>query len=270
MLSGLFRLESMSIVSSQGCHGDHIQSAISASIPLLSVTGLTIRSRKSEKTPPLVNKVSFRLDSGKTLALTGESGSGKTLTSLALLGLLPKTLHQATGKISFKGNVLSHRGPHRFSQVRGAGIAMIFQEPLAALNPVLRVGYQIEDVVRTHRKLTSREAKEYVLQLLNQVDLSDPGRVYEAYPHQLSGGMAQRVTIAMALSCNPELIIADEPTTALDAVTQKKILCLISKLQQAHKFALLLISHDVVVVAQMADSRIEMAGGQIVVTSLPL
>lgn len=154
---------------------------------------------------------------------------------------------------------------------------MIFQEPLASLNPVFRIGDQITDVLKTHLRLSFESARERVLMLFDQVDLDDPGRIFSAYPHQLSGGMAQRVMIAMALSCNPELIIADEPTTALDVLTQIKILDLITKLQKVHEFALLLISHDTDVVARMADSILRMDAGRIVktdqqceVTSLPL
>lgn len=251
----------------------------SASLPtlLLSVSNLTIQSGKKGATNTLVDDVSFSLEAGKTLALTGESGSGKTITSLALLGLLPETLLQPRGEIRFKGHVLSHRGKHRFAQVRGEKIAMIFQEPLASLNPVFRIGDQITDVLKTHLRLSFESARERVLMLFDQVDLDDPGRIFSAYPHQLSGGMAQRVMIAMALSCNPELIIADEPTTALDVLTQIKILDLITKLQKVHEFALLLISHDTDVAARMADSILRMDAGRIVktdqqceVTSLPL
>jgi ABC-type glutathione transport system ATPase component len=264
---------------SVGHNHDHPGSLIEKAITplpksLLTVTNLTIQAKKRGEAATLVSDVSFRVSAGKTLALTGESGSGKTLTSLALVGLLPETVHQSSGEIRFNGKVLSQTGKHRFSSVRGAEIAMIFQEPLAALNPVFRVGHQIEDVVQTHRHLPSRLAREYALELLRQVDLQEPVKVHNAYPHQLSGGMAQRVMIAMALSCGPGLIIADEPTTALDVLTQGKILSLISELQKAYEFALLLISHDKNVVAQMADSIIEMDAGKIVepfrVTPLPL
>ncbi len=261
----------MSVGQNQNSPGNQIEIIPPPNVaPLLSTTNLTIQLKKKSHNRALVNNVSFSIRSGQTLALVGESGSGKTITSLALLGLLPNQLQQTNGEIRFEGNVLSHRGNHHFSQVRGAQMTMIFQEPLAALNPVFCVGHQIKDVMKSHLKIPSRFAIKRILELFNQVGLKNPERVYKAYPHQLSGGMAQRVMISMALSCNPKLLIADEPTTSLDTLTQNKILNLISNLQKEYNFSLLLISHDNKVVEQMADSKVQMHAGRIIETCVPV
>lgn len=236
----------------------------SQSRPLLRIQNLSVVFKQPRLTFLVLQKVSFELQQGRTLALLGESGSGKTMTALALLGLLPPTLEQIDGEICFAGIKLDCRNKKSFSRVLGSQIATIFQEPAAALNPVFQVGKQISEVIRTHQNVSRKAAKDRVMQVFGQVSLSDPGWVYGAYPHQLSGGMAQRVMIAMALSCAPRLIIADEPTTALDVTTQIQILQLISDLQREHGFALLLISHDINVVAQLADSIAVMRAGRII------
>jgi len=223
-----------------------------------------LSSKKPHLTFLALQKVSFELQRGETLALVGESGSGKTITALAILGLLPQAANQNNGEICFAGKQLDCRNKKSFDSVRGSQIATIFQEPAAALNPVFQVGKQILDVIRTHQNVSRGIAKERVIEIFEQVSLPDPNRVYRSYPHQLSGGMAQRVMIAMALSCAPKLIIADEPTTALDVTTQLQILKLISNLQKEHGFALLLISHDINVVAQLADSIAVMRAGEII------
>ncbi|MCH7754066.1 ABC transporter ATP-binding protein [candidate division KSB1 bacterium] len=236
----------------------------SQSQPLLRVRNLSVVFKQPRLTFLALQKVSFDLQSGKTLALVGESGSGKTMIALALLGLLSQTAEQVNGEIWFAGKQLDCRHKKSFEGVRGSQIATIFQEPAAALNPVFQVGKQISDVIKTHRKLSHKVAKDRVLQIFEQVRLPDPVWVYGSYPHQLSGGMAQRVMIAMALSCEPRLIIADEPTTALDVTTQLQILKLITNLQREHGFALLLISHDITVVAKLADSIAVMRAGTII------
>ncbi len=232
--------------------------------PLLRVRNLTVVFKQPYLTFLALHKVSFDLQPGKNLALVGESGSGKTMTALALLGLLPQTAEQTNGKICFAGKQLDYRHQKSFDLVRGSQIATIFQEPAEALNPVFQVGKQISDIIQTHRKVSHKVAKDRVLQIFQQISLPDPDWVYGAYPHQLSGGMAQRAMIAMALSCDPKLIIADEPTTALDVTTQLQILKLISNLQKERGFALLLISHDINVVAQLADSIAVMRAGRII------
>lgn len=236
----------------------------SQSQPLLRVRNLSVVFKQPHLTFLALQKVSFDLQSGETLALVGESGSGKTMIALALLGLLSQTAEQVNGEIWFAGKQLDCRHKKSFEGVRGSQIATIFQEPAAALNPVFQVGKQIADVIKTHRKLSHKVAKDRVLQIFEQVRLPDPVWVYGSYPHQLSGGMAQRVMIAMALSCEPRLIIADEPTTALDVTTQLQILKLITNLQREHGFALLLISHDITVVAKLADSIAVMRAGTII------
>ncbi len=235
----------------------------SQSRPLLRVRNLSVVFKQPHLTFIALQKVSFELYPGKTLALVGESGSGKTITALSLLGLLPQTA-ESNGEICFAGKQLDCKNKKSFDRIRGSQIATIFQEPAAALNPVFQVGKQILDVIRTHHNISRRVAKERVIKIFEQVRLPEPDWVYGSYPHQLSGGMAQRVMIAMALSCAPKLIIADEPTTALDVTTQLQILKLISNLQKEHGFALLLISHDINVVAQLADSIAVMRAGEII------
>ncbi|MFQ5772329.1 MAG: ABC transporter ATP-binding protein, partial [bacterium] len=224
---------------------------------------LSVQINSSDHSFFAIQDMSFAMQSGETLALVGESGSGKTMTALALLGLLPKNAC-ISGEIWFEKRNLTQEGKHACERLRGAQIAMVFQEPAAALNPVIRVGVQITDVIKTHLKVSHKWAKRHTLELLGQVGLCHPNSVYRSYPHQLSGGMAQRVMIAMALSCTPKLIIADEPTTALDVTTQTQILKLITYLQKQRQFALLLISHDISVVAALADSIIVMRNGRMV------
>jgi peptide/nickel transport system ATP-binding protein len=226
--------------------------------PLLRVRNLCVHVQSSSQSVFSVQNVSFDIHPAETIALVGESGSGKTLTALALLGLLPHRAQQTAGEFLFKGKVVPS------ASLRGKYAAMIFQNPVAALNPVIRIGHQIADVIRTHLNLNAKQAKRRTLTLLELAGLNDVERVYRAYPHQLSGGMAQRVMIAMALSCQPALIIADEPTTALDVITQSQILAEIQRLQVEHRFALLLISHDMSVVRQLADTILIMRAGRIV------
>ncbi|MFQ5602960.1 MAG: ABC transporter ATP-binding protein [bacterium] len=212
----------------------------------------------------MVQNLSFQISPGETLALVGESGSGKTLTALALLGLLPPHIHLVGGQVEFLQKRVTLSGEVAFAHLRGKHIAMIFQEPHAALNPVFRVGTQIRDVVQTHLGLRKKAAKNYTAELLSQVGFAEPHAIAKKYPHELSGGMAQRILIAIALSCNPQLIIADEPTTALDATSQLHILKLIENLQIAHRFALLLISHDIGLVEKLADTVVVLKNGKAV------
>lgn len=232
--------------------------------PLLQVRNLSIIIRRPRVTFLALHQISFQIHSGKTLAIVGESGCGKTMTALALLGLLPNAAQQIRGKIRFGDLQLNNRDMKSFQSVRGSQIAMAFQEPAAALNPIFTVGRQLFDVIKTHLNLPSRLARARIMKLFKQVKLPEPDWIYGAYPHQLSGGMAQRVMLAMALSCYPRLIIADEPTTALDVTTQAQILNLICNLQKKVGFSLLLISHDINVVAQLAESILVMRAGQII------
>jgi peptide/nickel transport system ATP-binding protein len=208
--------------------------------------------------------VSFGLDRGRVLGLVGESGSGKTMTALCLMRLLPPAARILGGRVLFDGRDLLALPEREMRAVRGAGLAMIFQEPMTALNPVLTVGRQIAEAVALHRPLGRRAAWERAVALLGEVGFPDPEHRARDYPHQLSGGMRQRAMIAMAISCEPKVLIADEPTTALDVTIQADILDLLAALRARHGMALLLITHDLGIVAEHADEVAIMYGGRIV------
>lgn len=231
---------------------------------LLQVRKLTLRITHLDGEITPVNNVSFSVNTGETLAIVGESGSGKTMSALALLDLLPPGGRISSGEILWQGEKWADPEINRLAKLRGRHIAIIFQDALSALNPVFRIGTQMVDILRRHFPHLRKTARDQALSLLAQVGLAEPARVFRAYPHQLSGGMAQRVMIALALSCRPRLIIADEPTTALDISTQCHILNLLRKMQNQHQFALILISHDISVVAAMADRVAVMRHGKIV------
>lgn len=214
---------------------------------------------------PILNNISFEIATGETLCLVGESGSGKSVTSLTTLGLLPKGALSATsGRILLEGEDVLAVSNSRLKALRGSRMAMIFQEPMTALNPVLSVGRQIDEVLQTHTSLGAAERRAKVMDALSQVHLPDIERIHDAYPHQLSGGQRQRIMIAMALVLEPRLLIADEPTTALDVTTQQQILKLIRELQQKHGTAVLFITHDMGVVVDIADRVCVMRHGEIV------
>lgn len=214
---------------------------------------------------PILQDISFTIHAGETLCLVGESGSGKSVTSLATLGLLPKgALQVQSGHIWLNGEDVLQVTPGRRKALRGSHMAMIFQEPMTALNPVLTVGRQIDEVLQTHTDLRTAERHARVMDALSQVHLPDISRIYGAYPHQLSGGQRQRIMIAMALVLEPRLLIADEPTTALDVTTQQQILKLIRELQQKHGTAVLFITHDMGVVVDIADRVCVMRKGRVV------
>ncbi len=218
-------------------------------MPLLSVDHLTIRFRQQE----VVRDLSVSIGSGEVLGLVGESGSGKSVTSLAILGLLDPSAH-IQGSIRFDGTDLLALRAEALRSYRGRRIAMIFQEPMTALNPVMPIGRQIAEAVETHQPtLTGRQVKQAVLAGLHAVALPEPERRYRDYPHQFSGGQRQRILIAMALVNRPQLLIADEPTTALDVTVQAQILALLRDLQQQFGLAMLFISHDLAVVSEIAD-----------------
>jgi peptide/nickel transport system ATP-binding protein len=232
---------------------------------VLDVAGLSVRLAGWDEGPPLVDGVSFQIRQGETLCLVGESGSGKSVTSLAIMGLLPKGALLASGeRLTLAGEDLLTASPRRLRQLRATTVSMIFQEPMTALNPVVPVGRQIDEVLRAHTRLGSAERRQRIMAIMEQVRLPDVERIYASYPHQLSGGQRQRIMIAMALVLDPKLLIADEPTTALDVTTQKQILALIRELQERHNTAVLFITHDMGVVAEIADRVCVMRSGKIV------
>ena len=237
-------------------------------MPLLEVTDLRTYFTTDAGVARAVDGVSLQLETGETLGIVGESGCGKTVTALSVLGLIatPPGEIVAGSSIRFEDEELLEVKPARLREIRGNEISMIFQEPMTSLNPVLTVGHQIEEVLRLHRGLGRREARAAGVALLAEVGIPEPDQRFDAYPHQMSGGMLQRVMIAIALSCEPRLLIADEPTTALDVTIQAQILDLLVELQRAHGMALLLITHDLGVIAEVCDRVVVMYGGQIVET----
>lgn len=234
---------------------------------LLDVKNLSVQlqpNRHDASPRTLVDSVSFTVNEGEILALVGESGSGKSLTSLALMRLLPDVLDISSGSVSLNETQVFTLTETDMNKVRGRRIAMIFQEPQSSLNPVQTVGDQIGEVLRLHQGLNSNVCRQRVIELLEEVGIPEPGQRINWYPHQLSGGQKQRVMIAMALACEPELLIADEPTTALDVTIQKQILNLLNELRHRRKLGVLLITHDMGVVAEMADNVAVMRHGVIV------
>jgi peptide/nickel transport system ATP-binding protein len=219
---------------------------------ILQVADLSVRLPAGADRAEAVSKVSFEVDKGEILCLVGESGSGKTVIAHSIMGLLPRTLALSGGKILLEGEDLAHAGDARLRQLRGARMAMIFQEPMSALNPVMSCGEQLEEVFRVHQDISQADKRKRIVDLLREVALPDPERMLASYPHQLSGGQRQRIMIAMALALEPALLIADEPTTALDVTTQAQILALIAQLQKKHGMAVLFITHDFGVVAEIA------------------
>ena len=212
---------------------------------------------------PLVDGVSWSLQPGQTLAVVGESGSGKSLSAMALMGLLPAAVHWHSGQALLQGQPLRELSPAQWRQLQGRRIGMVFQEPMTSLNPVMRVGEQVVEVLRCHLAMTPRQARERAVELLEGVQIPEPGRRFAHYPHQLSGGQRQRVMIAMALACDPVLLLADEPTTALDVTVQADILQLMAEQQKRRGLGVVLITHDLGVVAQVADHVVVMYGGQV-------
>ena len=231
-----------------------------SSLPLLEVQDMRLGLPDGTA---LVDGVSWRLEAGQTLAVVGESGSGKSLSAMALMGLLPPALRWMSGQAQFEGRPLRGLSEADWRQLQGRRIGMIFQEPMTSLNPVMRVGDQVVEVLRCHLPLSSRQARDRAVELLASVQIPQPERRFSDYPHQLSGGQRQRVMIAMALACDPALLLADEPTTALDVTVQADILQLIRAQQQRRGLAVLLISHDLGVVAQVADHVVVMYGGRV-------
>ncbi len=231
--------------------------------PVLSVRGLRTHFVTSERTVKAVDGISYDLLPGKTLAIVGESGSGKSVHALSILGLLPTPPAKiVAGEILFRGEDLLKASPRRMREIRGNRIAMIFQEPMTSLNPVLRVGEQIAEAIILHQKKSKDEAWAKSVELLRKVGIPHPEERVRDYPHQFSGGMRQRAMIAIALSCEPDVLIADEPTTALDVTIQAQILELMKDLQRELKMGLILITHNIGVVAEMADDVVVMYAGR--------
>ena len=231
---------------------------------LLEVADLNIQFHTPGGVVRAVNGLSFKIEPNETIAIVGESGSGKTVTSLSILRLLASPPARITGSIKFNGVNLLELSMKEIRQLRGGDISMIFQEPMTSLNPVLTVGWQIEESLMLHQDVKRAEARKRAVELLKIVGIPSPERRIDDYPHQFSGGMRQRAMIAMALACNPKLLIADEPTTALDVTIQAQVLGLMRQLRKQFGSAIMLITHDLGVVAQMADRVIVMYAGRAV------
>ncbi|WP_456279551.1 ABC transporter ATP-binding protein [Bacillus sp. AK128] len=231
---------------------------------LVTVDELYIKFKSAKDTVTAVNNVSFQLKEGETVALVGESGSGKSITALSIMGLIPKHAGFVEGSITIKGKQLNNLPPKQMRKIRGRDISMIFQEPMTSLNPVHKIGDQIGEVIRLHENTSKEETTKRTIQMLEKVGIPRPDKIIKEFPHQLSGGMRQRVMIAMAMACNPKLLIADEPTTALDVTIQAQILDLMNDLKKQYSTTILLITHDLGVVADIADRVMVMYYGQIV------
>ena len=232
---------------------------------ILEVKNLHTYFNTEEGVVKAVNGVSFSVEKGKTLGIMGESGSGKSISSLSIMRLIPMSPGKiAEGEIIFRDTDLLKTTEANMRHIRGNDIAMIFQEPMTSLNPVMKVGNQISEAILWHKGTTAKEAKEQTIELLRLVKIPNPDKRYNDYPHQMSGGMRQRVMIAMALSCSPEILICDEPTTALDVTMQAQILDLINELKEKIGAAVIMITHDMGVIAEMAEEVIVMYAGKIV------
>ena len=232
---------------------------------LLEVKDLKTYFFTPDKTIPAVDGVSFHINKGETLCIVGESGSGKSVTSLSIMQLVPTPPGRYVGgQILFEGEDILKKPESEMCGIRGNVISMIYQEPMTSLNPVFSIGDQLMETLRIHQKLNKKEAEKKAVHMLDLVGISDPGSRMREYPHQLSGGMRQRVMIAMGLSCEPKLLIADEPTTALDVTIQAQILDLMKKLKEELDMTILFITHDLGVVAEMAQRVIVMYGGRVV------
>ncbi|WNG35981.1 ABC transporter ATP-binding protein [Archangium violaceum] len=233
--------------------------------PLLDVRGLKTQLSLEEGPVLAVDDVSFSIPPGGTLGVVGESGCGKSLTALSVMGLVPEPPGRVVGgSIRFQGEDLLVLPEEKLRRMRGRHLSMVFQEPMTSLNPVYTVGEQIAEGVRLHQGLSRTAAREHAVEMLRRVGIPAPEQRVDSYPHQLSGGMRQRVMIAMALACGPELLIADEPTTALDVTIQAQILELLKRLQQERRMAVMLITHDLGVVAESCDTVVVMYAGRVV------
>lgn len=229
--------------------------------PILSIDNLSISFGNND----VIHGISYHLNKNEILGIVGESGSGKSVSSLAILGLLPKNISKInSGSISYNNEDLTHLSSKLFQKIRGNKIAMIFQEPMSSLNPSMTCGKQAGEILKQHTNLSKSEIKETVISLFNQVKLPDPNRVFKAYPHEISGGQKQRVMIAMAIACKPDILIADEPTTALDVTVQKDIIILLKELQNDTKMSIIFITHDLALISEIANRVLVMYKGNIV------
>jgi peptide/nickel transport system ATP-binding protein len=235
-----------------------------AADPLLEVRDLQVSFRTDDGLVRAVDGVSLTLLEGETLGIVGESGSGKSVTMMSVMRLITDPNAQFAGEVFYKGRDLMMLGQDQIRSIRGSGIGMIFQDPMTSLNPVYRIGWQIAEQIRAHDRVSARAARDRAIELLTAVGIPKARERVDNYPHQFSGGMRQRVMIAMAISCNPSVLIADEPTTALDVTIQAQILKLIKKLKEEFGTAVVLITHDMGVVADMADRIAVMYAGRIV------
>ncbi|MCI1438605.1 MAG: ABC transporter ATP-binding protein [Acetobacter indonesiensis] len=238
----------------------------SPALPLLDVRNLCVSFPSGGRLIPIVENVSFTLAEQEILGLVGESGSGKSVTAMALMGLIDSPGVVITGSALFRGQELVGLPQKQLRRLRGRQIAMIFQDPMTAFTPVYTIGWQIDEQIRAHEKLSRKQARARTVQLLGEMGVPDPARTADRYPHQLSGGLRQRAMIAMALSCNPALLIADEPTTALDVTVQAQILDLIRNLRTSHGSSVLLITHDMGVVAETCDATLVLYSGRVAET----
>lgn len=231
---------------------------------LLQIKNLRTAFTINKREVPAVDDISFTMKQGETLAIVGESGSGKSVTSLSIMGLLPSNARITQGEVLFNGENLCKKTEAQMSRIRGNDISMIFQEPMTSLNPVLTIGDQIMEGIILHKKVNKKEARNQAIETLKLVGFSRADKMISEYPHQLSGGMRQRVMIAMAMATSPKLLIADEPTTALDVTIQAQILDLMLELKEKFHTSILLITHDLGVVAEMADRVVVMYAGKVV------
>lgn len=233
--------------------------------PLLEVSGLDVTFRSGGKKHHILRNISFSLESDRTLGIVGESGSGKTVTALSILNLIPSPpLDTLSGEIRFHGENLIELTRSRMRLIRGARISYIYQEPLTALNPVLTIGDQIVEMIRAHTRLGRREAFDKAAGLLDEVGIPSPTHRMRNYPHEMSGGMRQRAMIAMSLCCDPEILIADEPTTALDVTVQAQVLELFKKLIRQRGMSIIFVTHDLSVIAEIADDVLVLKDGEVV------
>lgn len=231
---------------------------------LLHIENLkTVISSKDGKLIP-VDGVDITIPKGKTVGIVGESGCGKSMTAMSIMGLLPNTTHIEEGKILFQDMDLTKLNPKELRKITGDKISIIFQEPMTSLNPVIQVGKQVREAILLHEKVSKEEAKQRVIEIFRQVGIPEPERRYNAYPHQLSGGLRQRVMIGMAMVCNPDLLIADEPTTALDVTIEAQILHLMRQLQKDKGTSIMMITHNLGVVAEICDQVYVMYAGKVV------
>lgn len=232
---------------------------------LLQVEKLETEFTKDKQKVKILHGVNFHINKGEVLGLVGESGSGKSLTSLSIMKLFKGTSGEISGgRIQFNDQVLTNKSEGDMRKIRGKQMAMIFQEPMTSLNPVMKIGEQLMEPIRLHLGLKKKQAKEHAVSILKKVGIPRAEEIINEFPHQLSGGMRQRIMIAMAISCNPQLLIADEPTTALDVTIQAQILDLMKQLQQKENMSVLLITHDLGVVAEMCDRVVVMYAGRVV------